>query len=83
MGWEVLPHPPYSPDIAPSDYHLFRSLQHLLNDKTFTDMNALRNGESEYFASKPASFYRKGIENLRQRWAKVVDNEGNYIIDLN
>jgi len=24
LKWEVLPHP-YSPDIAPSDYHLFRS----------------------------------------------------------
>ena len=22
-GWEVLIHPPYSPDIAPSDFHLF------------------------------------------------------------
>ncbi|KAG5314449.1 MOS1T transposase, partial [Pseudoatta argentina] len=21
--WEALPHPPYSPDIAPSDFHLF------------------------------------------------------------
>ncbi|GBP53755.1 Mariner Mos1 transposase [Eumeta japonica] len=23
LKWDVLPHPPYSPDIAPSDYHLF------------------------------------------------------------
>ncbi|GFU79630.1 hypothetical protein TNCV_1891221 [Trichonephila clavipes] len=26
LEWEVLGHPPYSPDIAPSDYYLFRSL---------------------------------------------------------
>jgi len=25
FGWELLTHPPYSPGIAPSDYHLFRS----------------------------------------------------------
>ena len=23
LKWDILPHPPYSPDIAPSDYHLF------------------------------------------------------------
>jgi len=23
LGLEVLPHPPYSPDLAPSDYHHF------------------------------------------------------------
>ncbi|KAG5344451.1 SETMR methyltransferase, partial [Acromyrmex charruanus] len=27
LGWEVLMHPPYNPDIVPSDYHLFRSLK--------------------------------------------------------
>ncbi|GFV83075.1 histone-lysine N-methyltransferase SETMAR [Trichonephila clavipes] len=33
LGWEVLGHPPYSPDIATSDYYLFRSLQNYLAEK--------------------------------------------------
>ena len=32
-GWEVLIHLPYSPDIAPSDFHLFWCLQNSLNEK--------------------------------------------------
>lgn len=35
INWEILPHPPYSPDIAPSDYHLFRSMTHGLEDQQF------------------------------------------------
>jgi histone-lysine N-methyltransferase SETMAR len=23
IGWSVIPHPPFSPDLAPSDFHLF------------------------------------------------------------
>jgi [histone H3]-lysine36 N-dimethyltransferase SETMAR len=33
LGWEVLPHPPYSPDIAPSDYHLFRAMDNFMQNK--------------------------------------------------
>ena len=28
LNWEVLPYPAYSPDLAPSDYHLFSSMGH-------------------------------------------------------
>ena len=31
INWEVLSNPPYSPDIAPSDYYLFRSMAYLIN----------------------------------------------------
>ena len=35
VGWYVLSHPPYSRDLAPSDYHLSRSTQNSLNGKIF------------------------------------------------
>lgn len=33
LNWTVIPHPPYSPDLAPSDYHLFLSLSNSLREK--------------------------------------------------
>ncbi|GFW78835.1 histone-lysine N-methyltransferase SETMAR [Trichonephila clavipes] len=81
LGWEVLPHPPYSPDIAPTDFHLFRSMQHFLTNKTFQNLDGMKNATSRYFTEKPIDFYRSGIENLHTRWQKVVANEGDYIID--
>ena len=81
FGWEVLPHPTYSPDIAPSDYHLFRSLQNILENKIFKDIEDVREEVTRFFASKPVSFYRGGIKKLPQRWETIIENDGNYIID--
>jgi histone-lysine N-methyltransferase SETMAR len=33
LKWDVLPHPPYSPDLAPSDYHLFGPIKRVLGSK--------------------------------------------------
>jgi histone-lysine N-methyltransferase SETMAR len=37
LQWELLEHPPYSPDSAPSDFHLFGLLKIHLGGRRFTD----------------------------------------------
>jgi len=41
-------HPTYSPDIAPSDYHLFRSLQNSLNGVKLASKEACENLEAVF-----------------------------------
>jgi histone-lysine N-methyltransferase SETMAR len=79
LNWEILDHPPYSPDLAPSDYHLFRSLQNHLNNMKFERFKEVNNAILAYFESKPRSFYKAGIEKLVTRWETVIANY--YIID--
>jgi [histone H3]-lysine36 N-dimethyltransferase SETMAR len=79
LGWEILPHPPYSPDIAPSDYHLFRSLQNFLGEKRYVSTEHLKSDLDAFFASKNVEFYGRGIGLLPERWAKVVDSDGDYV----
>lgn len=81
FNWELLPHPPYSPDIAPSDFHLFRSLQNFLLRKKLKSKDEVRKELSNFFTSKPESFYTSGIKKLPVRWREIVDNGGKYIID--
>ena len=56
LGWEVLIHPLYSPDIAPSDLHLFRSLQNSLNRKNFDSLEDCKRYLEQFFAQKDKSF---------------------------
>ncbi|XP_015435240.1 PREDICTED: histone-lysine N-methyltransferase SETMAR-like [Dufourea novaeangliae] len=61
LGWDILPHPPYSPDLEPSDYYLFRSLQNFVDGKTFTSNEEVKNHMDQFFASKEYKFYERGI----------------------
>ena len=52
LGWIIIPHPPYSPDLAPTDYHLFRSLFHHLGEKKFDDENDVKMNIVNFFGQK-------------------------------
>ncbi|CAF1550054.1 unnamed protein product, partial [Adineta ricciae] len=67
LGWITLPHPPYSPDLAPTDYQLFRSLSNY-----FGDENDPRIELTNFFAQKSQDFYERGILSLPTRWQQVI-----------
>ena len=67
LGWEVMPHLPYSLGLAPSYYHLFRSLQNHLNGKTFDSDEAVKNELIQFLPSKNQTFYESGIMKLTER----------------
>jgi [histone H3]-lysine36 N-dimethyltransferase SETMAR len=72
LGWTTLLHPAYSLDIAPSDYHLFRSMEHYFKDKTLQTKSGVKSTIAAFFNSKLAEFFKKGIFDLNERWQKVI-----------
>jgi histone-lysine N-methyltransferase SETMAR len=42
IGWEQFDHPPYSPDLAPSDFHVFMHLKTYLGSRQFHDDNEVK-----------------------------------------
>jgi hypothetical protein len=71
MGWEVLPHPSYSPDLAPSNYHLFGFVKHQLRGQRFETREAIQMAGTE--------FYRRGIFKPPECWEKCVQRSGYYV----
>ena len=75
----VSPIPPYLPDNAPSDYHLFRAITHGQAEQHFTSHEECKKRSNSWIASKVRGFYASGIRMLPKKWAKVVSSEGQNV----
>ena len=60
-------HPPYSPDLAPSDYFLFRNVKNFLHGGRFPDDNAVKEAVTGYFDTQDVSFFSEGIRSLETK----------------
>jgi histone-lysine N-methyltransferase SETMAR len=78
-NWEILEHPPHSPDLAPSDFHLFGPLKRKLSGQRFATDDELEGAVLQFFKQCDTFFYRAGIESLVQRWDKCLNKFGDYI----
>jgi histone-lysine N-methyltransferase SETMAR len=52
IKFETLPHPPYSPDLSPTDFHLFKHLDHFLQQKKFSTRAAIEDVVQEFIDSR-------------------------------
>ena len=76
---EVLIHPPYSPDLAPSDFHLFGPVKEHMRGQKFADENEVMEVVQSWLKATPKSFFLVDIRKLMDRWTKCVEKQGDYV----
>ncbi|GFV50552.1 histone-lysine N-methyltransferase SETMAR [Trichonephila clavipes] len=81
LGWEILMHPPYSPDLAPSDYYLFLALQNFLSGKKLGSREDWENRLLEFMSNKDQDFYERHYETTFKMAINYTTKR--WIFDLN
>lgn len=66
----IFEHPPYKPDLAQGDYHVFPDLKQWLGGQRFQTDVELKDTVTTHFQSLAATFYEEGIAKLAHRYDK-------------
>ena len=78
-GFRILPHAPYSPDLAPSDFYLFPKLKSDLRGRRFDTDNDVISAVETFLEGCEKTWYRTGLEMLEKRWTKCIELQGDYV----
>ena len=81
-GWQVLPHPPYSPDMSPPDFDLFPKLKKPLRGKHFISIEEVSDEVTRVIRCINNEGVLTGIQDLPKRWTAVIKHSGDYIEGL-
>jgi histone-lysine N-methyltransferase SETMAR len=79
LHYELLEHPPYSPDLAASDLCLYPKIKLFLAGQRFSLNHGAIVAIEEYFADHTKNHYRDGILVLEHRWNKCISLKGDYV----
>jgi len=65
LGLQCLDHPPYSPDLAPSDYHLFPGLEKQLKGRQFSSDAEVIAAAETWLDGQHSDFFFEWLANVR------------------
>ncbi len=77
--WQIFPHPPHSPDLAPSDFFLFMGSHEHFAGKRFATTDALQKEVLNYFENLAAEYCREGLQKIFKRYNKCLNSFGDYV----
>ena len=66
-GYKLIPHPTYSPDLAPSDYFLFQNLKKDIPGRHFWSNEEVMAAVEEWVRNKDPDFFSSGLMALEHR----------------
>jgi histone-lysine N-methyltransferase SETMAR len=75
----VAEHPLYSPDLAPSDCHLFGALKDALRGHRFATDQHMQEVAHSWLRNASKTFFSEGINTLVACWNKCIGKQGDYI----
>jgi hypothetical protein len=76
---ELFDRHPYSPYLAPRDYHLFTYLKDWLRSQFFNNNEELMGGVKTWLSSQAARFFDAGMQKLISRYDKCLSSGGDCI----
>ena len=79
LRYEILPHPPYTPDLAPFDYFLFPNMKTWLGGKRFSSNEVIIAATNEYFEGFDKNYFLEGIKKLEYRYNKCIQLKGDSV----
>jgi transposase len=79
LKFEVLSDPPYSPDLAPSDFHFFPHLKKDLKGTHFTSDDEVKQAVTSWIKQRTPEFFADGVRKLVLGWEKCIEGQGDYV----
>jgi hypothetical protein len=86
-GFQQLNHPPYSPDLAPSDYFVFRVMKKFLRGKRFSSDEEVKEAVTTWFEEQSKDFFfflisrfNKSGRSVLSYYGTTLKNKKNFVV---
>ena len=75
----VVPHPPYSPDLAPNDMFLFPKLKMKLKGRRMQTLEEIQADSQAVLNTLRENDFQECFKHWHHRWDRCQASEGDYI----